>query len=51
LDDSRSTDERHATVAQLEGLGVTWLTYAPPGADRAEYIERAHAFAQEFISP
>jgi probable F420-dependent oxidoreductase len=51
LDESLSTDERHATIAGLEAAGVTWLTVAPTGADRAEYIERARAFAAEFITP
>lgn len=50
LDDSRSTDERHATITRLEAAGVTWLTIAPPGADRAEFLDRAHAFANEFIA-
>ena len=50
LDDSRSADERHATIARLEEIGVTWLTVAPTGADRAEVIDRAHAFAEEFIA-
>lgn len=50
LDDSRSTDERHATIARLEAVGVTWLTIAPPGADRAELIDRSRAFANEFIA-
>ena len=49
LDDSRSTDEIHATIARLEDIGVTWLTVAPRGADRAEVTDRAHAFAEEFI--
>ena len=50
LDDSRSTDERHATNAKLEGMGVTWLTVAPQGATRTEVIDHAHAFAEEFIA-
>jgi probable F420-dependent oxidoreductase len=50
LDESKSTDERHATIAKLEAMGVTWLTVAPSGADRAEVIDHAHAFAQEFIA-
>jgi probable F420-dependent oxidoreductase len=50
LDDSRSTDERHATIAKLEGMGVTWLTVAPQGATRTEVIDHAHAFAEEFIA-
>ncbi|HEX2212660.1 MAG TPA: TIGR03619 family F420-dependent LLM class oxidoreductase [Mycobacterium sp.] len=50
LDDSRSTDERHATIAKLDALGVTWLTIAPRGADRAEAIDHARAFAEEFIA-
>ena len=50
LDDSRSADERHATIAKLEGMGVTWLTIAPQGADRAEVIDTAAAFAREFIA-
>ena len=33
LDDSKSTDERHATIAKLEAMGVTWLTVAPAGDD------------------
>ena len=48
LDDSKSTDERHATIATLEDMGVTWLTVAPRGATRAEVIEKARAFAEEF---
>lgn len=50
LDDSKSTDERHATIAKLEGMGVTWLTVAPQGATRAEVVDHAHAFAEEFIA-
>ncbi|OBK17897.1 TIGR03619 family F420-dependent LLM class oxidoreductase [Mycobacterium asiaticum] len=50
LDDTRSTDERHATIAQLEAMGVTWLTIAPQGANRAEFIDNARAFAEKFIS-
>jgi probable F420-dependent oxidoreductase len=50
LDDTKSTDERHATIAQLEAMGVTWLTIAPQGATRAEYIDHAHGFATEFIA-
>jgi probable F420-dependent oxidoreductase len=51
LDETRSSDERHATIASLEAVGVTWLTVAPTGADRSEYVERARAFAAEFITP
>jgi probable F420-dependent oxidoreductase len=50
LDDSVSIDQRHATIASLEGMGVTWLTIAPQGTNRAEVIDRAHAFAEEFIA-
>ena len=50
LDDSKSTDERHSTIAALESMGVTWLTFAPRGATRTEVIDRAHAFAEEFIA-
>jgi probable F420-dependent oxidoreductase len=50
LDDSKSTDERHGTIAKLEGMGVTWLTVAPQGATRAEVVDQAHAFAEEFIA-
>ncbi|KUI04784.1 TIGR03619 family F420-dependent LLM class oxidoreductase [Mycobacterium sp. IS-3022] len=50
LDDGRSTDERHATIAKLEALGVTWLTIAPQGSTRAEVIDYAHAFSEEFIA-
>jgi len=50
LDDSISVDERHTTIERLEGAGATWLTIAPPGADRAEFIDRACAFAKEFIT-
>jgi probable F420-dependent oxidoreductase len=50
LDDSKSTDERHATIAQLQAMGVTWLTIAPQGTTRAEFIDQAHAFATEFIA-
>ena len=50
LDDSVSTDQRHSTIARLDEMGVTWLTIAPQGATRAEVIDRAHAFAEEFIA-
>lgn len=50
LDDSKSADERHAAIAKLEAMGVTWLTIAPQGADRAEVIDYARAFAKEFIA-
>jgi probable F420-dependent oxidoreductase len=50
LDDSRSTDERHATIAKLQAMGVTWLTIAPQGGNRSEVIDRARAFAEEFIA-
>ncbi|MGV0643708.1 TIGR03619 family F420-dependent LLM class oxidoreductase [Mycolicibacterium sp. XJ2546] len=50
LDDSKSTDERHATIARLEAMGVTWLTIAPQGGNRSEVIDYAHSFAEEFIS-
>lgn len=50
LEDSRSVDERHALLERLEAAGVTWLPIAHPGADRAEVIRRAAAFAREFIS-
>ena len=50
LSENKSTDECHATIAKLDGIGVTWLTIAPQGADRAEVIDHAHAFAEEFIA-
>lgn len=50
LDADRSTDERHAIVDRLAAAGVTWLTIAPAGHDRAEYVELAAAFAKEFIT-
>nr|WP_253867126.1 hypothetical protein [Mycobacterium asiaticum] len=50
MDDSKSSDERHDTIDKLARAGVTWLTIAPPGADRAEVIERAQGFAKEFIA-
>lgn len=50
LEDSRSADERHAIIARLAAAGVTWLTIAPSGSDRSELIERARAFAKEFIT-
>lgn len=50
LDDNKSTDERRATIAKLEDMGVTWLPVAPQGATRAEVIENAHAFAEKFIA-
>jgi probable F420-dependent oxidoreductase len=50
LDDSVSADQRHATIARLEEMGVTWLTIAPQGSTRDEVIDRAHAFAEEFIA-
>ncbi|OBF17250.1 TIGR03619 family F420-dependent LLM class oxidoreductase [Mycobacterium sp. ACS4331] len=49
LADSRSTDERHSVIDRLVSAGVTWLTVAPEGQDRAEVIEHARAFAKEFI--
>ncbi|OBF11133.1 TIGR03619 family F420-dependent LLM class oxidoreductase [Mycobacterium sp. 852002-10029_SCH5224772] len=49
LDDSRSADERHATIENLATAGVTWLTIAPSGPDRTELIDRSRAFAKEFI--
>jgi probable F420-dependent oxidoreductase len=49
LDDSRSDDERHTTIERLAALGVTWLTIAPDADDRAGYVERAQAFAKEFV--
>lgn len=50
LDDSRSADERHATIENLAAAGVTWLTIAPSGTDRTELIDRSRAFAKEFIT-
>lgn len=50
LDESKSADERHATIAKLEGMGVTWLTVAPEGATRAEAVDHARTFAAEFIA-
>lgn len=49
LDDSRSVDERHATIERLSAAGVTWLPVVPAGEDRSEVIERAQTFAKEFI--
>ncbi len=50
LDEKKSADERHATLERLAATGVTWLPIAPAGQDRSEYIERAQAFAKEFIA-
>ncbi|CAM2844868.1 LLM class F420-dependent oxidoreductase [Mycobacterium intermedium] len=50
LADNKSSDERHDTIKRLEAAGVTWLTIAPPGSDRAELIERSEAFAKEFVT-
>lgn len=50
LDDGRSADERHALIQRLTAAGVTWLPIAPVAEDRAEYIERAQAFAKEFVN-
>lgn len=47
--DNKSADERHALVNRLAAAGVTWLTFAPAGADRPEVIDRARTFAKEFI--
>lgn len=49
LDDDKSTDERHSILERLTSAGVTWLPIAPGGRDRGEVIERAQAFAKEFI--
>ena len=50
LDDDKSTDERHAIIAEMAAMGVTWLTIAPKGDTRAEVLANAHAFAKEFIA-
>lgn len=50
LDDDKSTDERHAIIAEMAAMGVTWLTIAPKGDTRAEGLANAHAFAKEFIA-
>lgn len=50
LDDGMSVDERHAILTRLASAGVTWLPVVPAGSDRVEYIERALAFAKEFIT-
>lgn len=50
LDDGVSVDERHAILTRLTAAGVTWLPVVPGGSDRVEYIERALAFAKEFIA-
>lgn len=50
LHDSKSADERHAVIERLTSAGVTWLPIAPEGRDRSEVIERAQAFAKEFIA-
>ncbi|GAB3013337.1 TIGR03619 family F420-dependent LLM class oxidoreductase [Mycobacterium bourgelatii] len=50
LADDKSSDERHDTIKKLEATGVTWLTIAPPGSDRAELIEHSQAFAKEFVA-
>lgn len=49
LDDNHSLDERHAAIERMAAAGVTWLTIVPGGETRAELIERARAFAKEFI--
>ncbi|EHI10537.1 LLM class F420-dependent oxidoreductase [Mycolicibacterium thermoresistibile] len=49
IDDNRSLDERQAGIDRMASAGVTWLTVAPGGDDRAELIERARSFAKEFI--
>lgn len=51
LDDSKSADERQGVIERLTTAGVTWLPIAPEGRDRREVIERAQAFAKEFIAP
>ena len=48
LDDGTSVDERHARLERLSAMGVTWIPIAPAGRDRAEYLERAAAFAKNF---
>ncbi|MCT7661207.1 TIGR03619 family F420-dependent LLM class oxidoreductase [Mycobacterium deserti] len=50
LDDSKSIDERHASVAKLEALGVTWVTIAARGGTRSEVVGNARSFADEFIA-
>lgn len=50
LDDKASVDERQAVIDRMSRAGVTWLTLAPGGADRAEVIERAKSFAKDFIT-
>lgn len=50
LDERVGTDERHDLIERLERAGVTWLTIPASGGDRGEVIERAQAFAKEFIT-
>lgn len=50
LDESKSLDERHATLTRLADAGVTWLTVAGRGDDRAAVIDDLRAFAKEFIA-
>jgi probable F420-dependent oxidoreductase len=49
FDENKSLDERHSTVERLAAAGVTWLTIAPAGDYRAEVVDRARAFAKEFV--
>lgn len=50
LDDDLSVDRRHDIIGRLTDAGVTWLTIAPGGADRAEVLDNARLFAKNFIA-
>jgi probable F420-dependent oxidoreductase len=40
-----------ATVAELAGIGVTWLTIVLQGRSRAEWCERVAWFGEEVVKP
>ncbi len=39
------------TLANLEQLGVTWLTMVLPGKTRAEFLDRVQRFGEDVLAP
>jgi alkanesulfonate monooxygenase SsuD/methylene tetrahydromethanopterin reductase-like flavin-dependent oxidoreductase (luciferase family) len=44
-------DRFRDTVAELEALGVTWLTLGLPGDTRAEFCDAVRRFGDEVLLP
>ncbi|HLT16175.1 MAG TPA: TIGR03619 family F420-dependent LLM class oxidoreductase [Acidimicrobiales bacterium] len=49
-DPDASADERCAHVAELERIGVTWMTVRFAAADRSAYLEELERFGREVIA-